>query len=96
MSAATIEVRPLTTANLARVLEQQAGAILLAVIEASGHDPREGWSLVLDGAHLERTGPPQDPAPVTPSEGGRDGVVERPASVPSPSGGAAPTPSTTP
>jgi hypothetical protein len=72
----TIDLRPLTTANLARLLEQQAGAILLAVIEASGHDPAEGWTLRLDGAHLERTGPAQGAAP---PEGRGDGAIAAPS-----------------
>lgn len=50
-----------TRAAAARVLEQSFGAVLVAVIEASGHDPEDGWSLVIDGLHLVKTGPPQTP-----------------------------------
>lgn len=83
----TIDIRPLTAHNLARLLEQQAGAILLAVIEASGHDPAEGWSLHLDGAHLERTGPPQG---ASPPEGRENGRAAGDPAIASPSGGATP------
>ena len=64
-----------TRRALARILEQTGSAVLVAAIEAAGHDPAAGWSLALDGARLVRTGPPQQGA-AAPLEGGSaDGAV---------------------
>jgi hypothetical protein len=44
-------------AQAALVLEQQLGATWVVVLEAVGADPEAGWSLVVDGLRLVKTGP---------------------------------------
>lgn len=50
-----IVLGPRTRAQLAHVLEQAplAVAVLVALLEQSGATPEQGWTLVLEGVHLE-------------------------------------------
>ena len=56
-----IVIGPHTRAQMARVLEQQMGAVWVALLETSGAADGAPFRLVVDGAHLEPA-PPAAPA----------------------------------
>ena len=59
------------------------GAVWQAIIESHGHDPAEGWEVVLQGATLRR----KTPETAAPLEGGRtDGAAAGLAPLPAPAG----------
>jgi len=67
----TVAIEYLTKQHASRALEQALGALWVAVLEARGLDPRDGWNVVIDAMHLERA--PQTTTNGAPLEGG-DGV----------------------
>jgi hypothetical protein len=56
-----IVIGPHTRAQMARVLEQQMGAVWVALLETSGAADGASFRLVVDAAHLEPA-PPGAPA----------------------------------
>jgi hypothetical protein len=52
-----IPLGEVTRRHLARVLEQQQGALLLACVEVGGGDPQGRWRLTIGDARLEPEGP---------------------------------------
>jgi hypothetical protein len=51
-----IPLGEVTRRHLARVLEQQQGALLLACVEMGGGDPQGRWRLTIGDARLEPEG----------------------------------------
>src|SRR4029453_19037762 len=67
---APIPLGEVTRRHLARVLEQQQGALLLCCVELGGGDPQGRWRLTIGDARLE----PEGPA----GEGARGTIPARP------------------
>jgi hypothetical protein len=57
-----IVIGPRTRAQLAAQLERSMGVLLLALLETSGAPEGAGYTLVLDGAHLEPVPPVPPPS----------------------------------